>query len=100
MAAVFRAAAVIVVFEEARPESQGGPPVHDDLVLRDFTATKLHQLWLTYITEHWADEGKLYFYAINNVCPNRIEGHPSDSRLTADLVAAALRNAAALREAA
>jgi hypothetical protein len=28
---------------QARPE----PPVHDDLVLRDFTAEQPHQLWLT-----------------------------------------------------
>lgn len=28
------------------------PPVHDDLVLRDFTATQLNQLWFTDITEH------------------------------------------------
>ena len=32
---------------------RAGPPVHDDLVLRDFTATTLNQLWLTNITEHW-----------------------------------------------
>ena len=29
-----------------------GPPVHDDLVLRDFTATRPNLLWLTDITEH------------------------------------------------
>lgn len=38
--------------------------MHDDLVLRGFTATKLNQLWLTDITEHWTDEGKLYLCAI------------------------------------
>jgi hypothetical protein len=32
---------------------KAGPPVHDDLVLRDFTAAKLNQLWLVDITEHW-----------------------------------------------
>ena len=32
---------------------KAGPPVHDELVLRDFTATKLNQLWLTDIGEHW-----------------------------------------------
>jgi hypothetical protein len=30
-----------------------GPPVHDDLVGRDFTAEEPNQLWLTDITEHW-----------------------------------------------
>ncbi|WP_084505356.1 transposase [Nocardia harenae] len=29
-----------------------GPPVHDDLVLRDFTADRPNTLWLSDITEH------------------------------------------------
>ena len=29
-----------------------GPPVHDDLVERAFTADRVYQLWLTDITEH------------------------------------------------
>jgi putative transposase len=31
---------------------KAGPPVHDDLVKRDFTPTAPNQLWLTDITEH------------------------------------------------
>jgi transposase InsO family protein len=31
-----------------------GPPVHDDLVLRDFTAEQPNQLWLTDIERHEA----------------------------------------------
>ena len=76
---------------------KAGPPVHDDLVLRDFTASKLNQLWLTDITEHWTDEGKLYLCAIKDVHSNRIVGYSIDSRMTADLAVAALRNAVALR---
>ena len=45
---------------------EAGPPVQDDLVLRDFTADTLDQLWLVDITEHWTDEGKLYLCAIKN----------------------------------
>ena len=41
-----------------------GPPVHDDLVQRDFTAGTLDELWLTDITEHPTDEGKLYLCAV------------------------------------
>jgi transposase InsO family protein len=76
---------------------KAGPPVHDDLVLRDFTAEKLNQLWLVDITEHWTDEGKLYMCAIKDVASNRIVGYSIDSRMTAELAAAALRNAVALR---
>ncbi|MCK8476400.1 IS3 family transposase [Microbacterium aurugineum] len=77
---------------------KAGPPVHDDLVLRDFTATRPDQLWLTDITEHWTDEGKLYLCAIKDVHSNRIVGYSLDSRMTAELAVAALRNAVALRE--
>ena len=76
---------------------KAGPPVHDDLVLRDFNATALNQLWLVDITEHWTDEGKLYMCAIKDVASNRIVGYSIDSRMTAELAAAALRNAIALR---
>ena len=44
-----------------------GPPVHDDLVQHDFTADTLNQLWLTDITEHHTDEGKLCLCAIKDV---------------------------------
>ena len=45
-----------------------GPPVHDDLVERDFTADEPDQLWLTDITEHPTAEGKLYLCAIKDAC--------------------------------
>jgi putative transposase len=77
---------------------KAGPPVHDDLVQREFTAERANQLWLTDITEHWTDEGKLYLCAIKDVWSNRIVGYSIDSRMTADLAVAALRNAVALRD--
>ena len=51
-----------------------GPPVHDDLVKRDFSADHVNELWLTDITEHWTDEGKLYLCAIKDAFPGRIVG--------------------------
>jgi putative transposase len=30
-----------------------GPAVHDDLVNRDFTASRPNEVWVTDITEHW-----------------------------------------------
>ena len=74
-----------------------GPPVHDDLVERDFTATRLDELWLTDITEHRTGEGKLYLCAIKDVCSNRIVGYSIDARMTASLAVSALRNAIGLR---
>ena len=64
----------------------------------EFTAERPNQLWLTDITEHWTDEGKLYLCAINDLWSNRIVGYSIDSRMTADLAVAALRNAVALRD--
>ena len=71
--------------------------MHDDLVDREFTATGAEPLWLTDITEHPTGEGKLYLCAIKDVYSNRIVGYSMDSRMTAALAVAALRNAIALR---
>ena len=74
-----------------------GPPVHDDLVKRDFTASALNELWLTDITEHGTGEGKLYLCAIKDVFSNRIVGYSIDSRMKSRLAVAALDNAVARR---
>lgn len=58
-----------------------GPPVHDDLVQRDFTAEEPHRLWLTGITEHHTREGKLCLCAIKDVHSGRIVGYSIDSRM-------------------
>jgi transposase InsO family protein len=67
--------------QQGRP----GPPAHDDLVERDFTATGANQLWLTDITEHRTGEGKLYMCAVKDVWSNRIVGYSIDSRMKARL---------------
>jgi len=77
---------------------KSGPPVHDDLVARRFTAQKPNQLWLTDITEHRTDAGKLYLCAIKDVYSNKIVGYSIDSRMKASLAVRALTNAVALRE--
>jgi putative transposase len=46
---------------------KAGPPVHDDLVDRVFTASAPNVVWLTDITEHNTAEGKLYLCAIKDV---------------------------------
>ena len=74
-----------------------GPPVHDDLVEREFTAAAPNLLWLTDITEHPTAEGKLYLCAVKDACSKRIVGYSIGPRMTADLAVNALRNAYALR---
>jgi putative transposase len=74
-----------------------GPPVHDDLVARRFTAPAPNRFWLTDITEHRTAEGKLYLCAIKDVYSGRIVGYSIDERMKAGLAVAALRNAIALR---
>jgi hypothetical protein len=74
-----------------------GTPPHDDLVRRVFTADAPNRLWLTDITEHRTDEGKLYLCAIKDVFSNRIVGWAIDERMKARLVVAALGMAVARR---
>ena len=74
-----------------------GPPAHDDLVKRDFTATGPNQLWLTDITEHWTDEGKLYECAIKDVWSNWIVGYSISDRMKSKIAVDALNMAVARR---
>jgi putative transposase len=74
-----------------------GAPVHDDLVVRKFTAERPNLLWLTDITEHPTAEGKLYLCAIKDACTNRIVGYSMAERMTAALAVDAITNAIALR---
>ncbi|MEW1823825.1 IS3 family transposase [Arthrobacter sp. NPDC080031] len=74
-----------------------GPPVHDDLVERDFTAAAPNELWLTDITEHPTAEGKLYLCAVKDVYSGRIVGYSMDSRMKSSLAVAALENAVRTR---
>ncbi|MEV7526740.1 IS3 family transposase [Streptomyces sp. NPDC091371] len=77
---------------------KAGPPVHDDLVRRDFTAAGPNRLWLADITEHATGDGKLYLCAIKDVFSNRIVGYSIDARMKSRLAVAALDNAVARRE--
>jgi transposase InsO family protein len=85
--------------KRGRNGKKPGPPVHDDLVQRDFTAKAPNQLWLADITEHRTGEGKLYLCAIKDVYSNRIVGYSIDSRMQSRLAVAALNNAVARRRA-
>jgi len=78
-----------------------GPPVHDDLVNREFTilATGPNQVWFTDITEHKSAEGKVYMCAMKDAWSGRIVGYCIDSRMKSRLAVNALDNAVAARAA-
>jgi putative transposase len=74
-----------------------GPPVHDDLIGRDFTAERLDEKWLWDITKHRTAEGKIYLCAIKDVASRRIVGYSISDRMKARLAVQTLENAVARR---
>lgn len=83
--------------KKAKNGKRPGPPAHDDLVHRDFTAQRPNELWLTDITEHPTSEGKLYLCAIKDVYSNRIVGYSISDRMKSSLAVNALNSAVARR---
>lgn len=75
---------------------RSGPPVHDDLVDRQFSARVADQVWLTEFTEHRTAEGKLYLCAIKDVYSNRILGYSMNLRMKSSLAVAALDRVVAM----
>lgn len=61
-----------------------------DLVNRQFTATGPNQLWVTDITEHPTEEGKLYCAAVLDVYARRVVGYAMADHLRTELVLDAL----------
>jgi putative transposase len=74
-----------------------GPAVYDDLLDRDFTASRPDETWLADITEHPTAEGKLYLCAFKDACSRRIVGYAIGERMTAELAVTGLRTAIARR---
>ncbi|MGW4859088.1 IS3 family transposase [Kocuria palustris] len=83
--------------KRAKNGKHPGPPVHDGLVKRVVTADDVNELWLTDITKHPADEGKLYLCAIKDVFSGRIVGYSISDRMKACLAVNALDNAVSRR---
>jgi len=65
----------------------------EDLVQRQFTATRPNELWLTDITEHSTSEGKLYCCAVLDVYSRKVVGWAIDRRCEAALVLDAINKA-------
>ena len=74
-----------------------GPPVHDDLVNRVFSAEKPDRLWFADITEHPTLEGKLYLCAVKDACSGRIVGYSISDRMKARIAVDAVTSAAQRR---
>jgi len=83
--------------KRAKNGKKPGPPAHDDLVRRDFTAPAANRLWLTDITEHPTGEGKVYLCAIKDVFSGRIVGYSISDRMKSRLAVDALASAVARR---
>ncbi|RCS94478.1 IS3 family transposase [Brevibacterium aurantiacum] len=90
----------------AKNGKRPGSAVHDDLCVvidgdgksrHEFRATAPNELWLTDITEHDTDEGKLYMCAVKDVYSSRIVGYSIGPRMKARLAVDALEMAVARR---
>lgn len=79
--------------KRAKNGKKPGPPAHEDLVERVFTAPAVNRLWLTDITEHPTGEGKVYLCAIKDVYSGRIVGYSISDRMKARLAVDALASA-------
>jgi transposase InsO family protein len=80
-----------------RSGKKPGPPVHDDLVNRRFSAAAPNELWLGDITEHPTREGKLCVCAVKDVFSNRFVGYSIDATMKSRIAVNALDNAVARR---
>lgn len=70
----------------------------EDLVKRAFTADAPDRLWVSDITEHGTEEGKVYCAAVMDAYSRRIIGHSIDIRQTTPLVVDAMAMAVVRRD--
>ena len=73
-------------------------PTCEDLVQRNFKAAAPNELWLTDITEHETQEGKLYCCVVLDMYSRKVVGWAIDRRCEAVLVNDALQKASASRK--
>lgn len=68
-------------------------PIAEDLVGRDFSASRINELWLSDITYIWTWEGWMYLAAVMDVYNRQIVGWALHDRLSKALVVDALMKA-------
>nr|WP_046472538.1 IS3 family transposase [Allosalinactinospora lopnorensis] len=76
---------------------RANPATEEDLVQRRFTVARRDRLWLSDITEHPTQEGKLYCAAVMDAYSRRVIGWSMDARQDTELVVNALAMAVARR---
>jgi putative transposase len=72
-------------------------PTCEDLVQRQFTASRPNELWLTDITEHPTREGKIYCCVVLDLYSRKVVGWAIDRRCEAALVLDAINKAGGSR---
>ncbi|ADG97628.1 Integrase catalytic region [Segniliparus rotundus DSM 44985] len=87
---LMRLAGIAGVHRRRRRGNKPAQAVHPDLVARKFTADRPDKLWVTDITEHATDEGKVYCAAVLDVFSRRVVGWSIADHLRAELVVDAL----------
>jgi transposase InsO family protein len=78
-------------------QSNHQKPVAPNILAQDFTATAPNQKWAADITYIWTTEGWLYLAVVMDLFSRMVVGWSLQSRMTANLVCDALRNAIATR---
>ena len=73
-------------------------PTCEDLVQRQFTASRPNQLWLTDITEHPTSEGKLYCCVVLDLFSRKVVGWAIDRRCESVLVLDAINKAGGIED--
>jgi putative transposase len=77
----------------ATTRARQGAVTAPDLVNRNFTAVRPHQIWTSDITYVWTNEGWLYLAVILDVFSRAIVGWATSERINAELVCAAFQRA-------
>ncbi|SHK70150.1 Transposase InsO and inactivated derivatives [Alicyclobacillus tolerans] len=78
---------------KATTHSKHNHPVHDHVLNQTFQAERPNQVWMSDITYVWPIEGWLYVASIMDLFTRKIVGWKADSRMTKELVMAALEQA-------
>lgn len=90
VARLMREAGVQGLYRRRTRRGPGGPATEDDLVHRRFDVDAPDRLWLTDITEHPTNEGKVYCCAVMDAFSRRIIGWSIADHMRTELVCDAL----------